>query len=456
MRRFFVCLLFLAGCAVPRRAPEEKTVPQAAAPSHPWREMIVYVPQTDDSAAVWLKWFVKHPNLRMVIAMSPRFQHIAKDPQIKSQLLALQKENRLELALQIPNAPILPLLLENPPYGYPDDVVQLIAQSKAGFFKQWNVLPRGLVLPYGAASPKLISLLEKLGFSWVVGSLEAPAGDGLLQSGSLLIWDATPASPQPSPDGRGRQRLGEGTLVRVWDERSLKERPLEPWILESKAKNGGFLLPQDSGIEPVAINPKMVFKLRTWTEGDVSMWFGSPAKNSAWSALQKTREELERYKNSGQASVQRLDVAFEEIYSAQNSNYFASIGNTTLSPALVEEREHEFQATLLSVYRVMRQQPPEDLFKATEAGITSSARFSSTTIRAESLKDGREHVVIEEAVGDVLVPNGPDLKSLEVWAASDLIHWGVNLDPMTPTASVDIYVVLNGQPNAGTPSFLSA
>src|SRR4029077_13005574 len=62
MRRFFACFLLLAGCAAPTRVGEEKVPPPVAAPAHPFREMVVYIPQTDDTAAVWLKWFVKYPS----------------------------------------------------------------------------------------------------------------------------------------------------------------------------------------------------------------------------------------------------------------------------------------------------------------------------------------------------------------------------------------------------------
>lgn len=418
--------------------------------------MIVYVPQTDEAAAAWLKWFVKYPNLRMVIAMSPRFQNIAKDPHLKLQIDALVKAGRLELALQIPNAPILPLLIDsssakealpsgaelpNPAYAYPDDLIQLIARSKAGFFKQWNFLARGLVLPYGAVNPKLISLLERLGFAWVVGALEAPVVDGTYQSGPLLIWDATPAGKSA------------GTMVRVWDERQMKERPLDSWMMEAKTKGYAFLLPGDAGVQSVSLNTNIPYKSRTWMEPDWSSWIGQPAKNAGWDALRKTREALEAYKNSGRASVQRLDVAFEEIYSAQNSNYFASMGNSSVSQALAADREHEFQATLLAVYRVIGQTPPEDLFKATDTGLPASVRTSSTTVHVDSSANGREHILIEDALGDALVPGGPDLKSLEVWATTESIHWTATL-VSTAAATLDIYVDLNGQPNAGTPSFL--
>ena len=370
MRRFLVCFLILIGCAAPPARREEKITPPATATAHPWRTMIVYVPQTDDDAAGWVKWLTKNPSLRMVIAMSPHFAHMAKDPALKSQILALKKAGRLELALQLPNAPILPLIIENPPYGYPDDVVQLIAQAKAGFFKTWNFLPQGLVLPYGAASPKVLSMLDRLGFSWVVAALGTPAIDGPYRSGSLVIWDGAP-SGKPTD-----------ATVRVWEERQKKERPLDGWILETKAKSGVFLLPSDNGITPASLSAKNFWKPMTWDGTDWSPWTGSPAKDSAWGALRRTRDVLEKYKNSGQASVQRLDVAFEEIYSAESSNYFSVFGSTTVSPALVEEREHEFQATLLAVYRVINQPPPEDLFGSSQGVPAVGARPSSTTVRA--------------------------------------------------------------------------
>jgi len=460
MKRLFVCLLLLTGCAASGRVQEEKSsIPLPAAASHPVREMLVYVPLSDDSAAAWARWFVKYPGLRMVIAMSPRFQHIAKDPHLKAQFQALEKEGRLEIAMQVPNAPLLPLLVDAP-YAYPDDVVQLIAQTKADFFRQWNFLPKGFVLPYGAANPRLVSLLETLGFSWIIAALNAPTVDGPYQSGSMMIWD-TDSIPHPHPlPSRERESAapGEGwsggTIVRVWDERDIKEKPLDAWMQEIMQKKRTRLLPSDPGIEPQPLGAGIAWKSRTWEQADLSSWIGPPAKNAGWDALRKTREALEAYKNSGQASVQRLDAAFGEIYGAQNSNYFASMGNTAQSPALVEERQHEFQATLLAVYRLIGRQPPEDLFQPTAAGEENRVRPSSTTTRAEVLPDGREHIVIEDAVGDALGgPGAPDLVSLEVWSSTVSVQWIITLASMTP-ATVDIYVDMNGQPNAGTPYFL--
>src|SRR5581483_11058872 len=120
MRRMMACcLLLLAGCAVPKKTLDTASPAseKASTPLPPSartvlpvvdREMIVFVPQTDEAAGAWIKWFTKYSNLRMVIAVSPRFQHVAKDLGIRNQIQVLMKSGRLELGLQIPNAPILP------------------------------------------------------------------------------------------------------------------------------------------------------------------------------------------------------------------------------------------------------------------------------------------------------------------------------------------------------------
>jgi len=67
--------------------------------------MLVYIPQTDEAAAVWLKWFTQYPGLRMVIAMSPRFLHLSKDAHLKAQFQALQKRDGWKSLCKYPTPP---------------------------------------------------------------------------------------------------------------------------------------------------------------------------------------------------------------------------------------------------------------------------------------------------------------------------------------------------------------
>src|SRR6266853_1137410 len=100
MRRY-IALLFvlLAACAAPKHIPPQQALPPAGAPAHPPRAVLIYIPQSDENAGAWLKWFAKYPDLRMVVAVSPRFQRFGREPLIKDAVQALIKGKRLELAL---------------------------------------------------------------------------------------------------------------------------------------------------------------------------------------------------------------------------------------------------------------------------------------------------------------------------------------------------------------------
>lgn len=474
-------LLFVVGCATqapPTRGKPAELISPPPAP-HNAREMIVFVPQTDEAVTSWIKLFTRHPSFRMVVAMSPRFKRFEQDSALKAQILALQKAGRLELAIQLPNAPFLPLIIDTnsakdalppgsplptPAFAYPDDVIQMVARSKADFYHTWGFLPRGMVLPFGAASQPLLAMFDRLGFSWLIAALEAPAVDGPYKSGSLLLWDAAP-SGQP-----------QGTTVQVWDERVMKDKgpqPLEAWAQAAEKSGISLILPSDTGLSAQTLPAENAWRRRTWLTPDWTLWIGSPLKNEAWSSLLKSREALEAYKNSGTASVQRLDTAFEEIYTAENSNFFISIDNQSIPANVVEDHDHEFRATLSAVYRLIGRQPPDDLFAVPAAGDVVHA--SSTTILVETLPDGTDHVHIEDAAGDdhgdghlpdppgVHIPGSYDLRFLDVLASSSAIQWSLGMGALNnpplgssrnPGPLIDIYIDLNHQPNVGTPVLL--
>src|SRR4051812_6923097 len=83
------------------------TTPAAAGTS---KQVIIYIPQNDQSAGSWMKLFERSPQQKLSTAFSPGFGRFPKEPPLRDRLIALQREGRLELALQLPNAPFLPLL----------------------------------------------------------------------------------------------------------------------------------------------------------------------------------------------------------------------------------------------------------------------------------------------------------------------------------------------------------
>jgi hypothetical protein len=472
--------LGFSGCVTPggRARPSSTTAVPVVSSQHPPRRLFVFIPQTEESAISILKLFDKEPKLRLVLAVSPRFKKFSQDAALQARVQALLKQGKLELALQLPNAPLLPLVVDTnsakdalpagaplpqPPFANPDDVIQLIARSKADFFHAWRVLPRGLVLPYGAASPGVLILFDRLGFAWMVAALEAAVVDGPYKAGSFQLWDATPAAQTAS------------TRVLLWDERSTKDprrTAVLGWIQELTTTSEVAWLPSDSGAEASALPADTAWHRRTWGARNWSDWIGSPKKNAAWEALRKTREALEAYKNSGQASVQRLDLAFEEMFTAENANYLYALDNPAVPAASAEEREHELQATLAGAYRLMNQTPPDDLFSIPTTAVSTGAAAGGTLASFSHLTaDGSEQVHVEDPAqddhGDGHLPDPPgglpagsyDLRSFDVAGSSTEVRFRIGMgtvkgsslgSPGNSGPLIDVYIDQNREPNIGT------
>jgi hypothetical protein len=479
---------FLASCA----PTQQRTVPSAPAvmgatpaPTQA-RRVLIFLPQTDQSAGALLKSFEKYPSLRMVIAVSPRFQRFNKEPALKEAFLALHKAGHLEFALQLPNSPFLPLLintdaataatppgtpLPSPAYAYPDDVIQVIAKAKADFSRTWGFAPTGLVLPNGAANADLMRLIGRLGWKWVVGAFGLPNNGQVYQTGSVSIWDATPLKENNALmihviDERGATDSNQALhMVQTWSESA------------AKATNSTIILPMDPDLPTADLPKDLAWGNRTWATRDWTPWIGTPSKNAAWTWLRTTREALERYKDSGRASVRRLDMAFEEIFNAENANFFLGIADPTTS-AQAEARQREFQATLSSVFRLIGQDPPENLFSTEVVTATSDNRglSSVTTATWQPLAGGQGRLLIEDPAGDdkgdgqLLPPSGTqsasgtyDLRRLEVVSDPDTLQWTLTLggisgaklgNSQTGGPLVDIYIDLNGASSVGTTTFL--
>src|SRR5690242_19455388 len=90
-------VLLLAGCAVTPPRQAETPPPPPPVVTHAARTMIVLVPVSDANAAAWFKVFDTNPSLRAVIAISPRFKHLAQDPALRAKMAALQHAGRLSV-----------------------------------------------------------------------------------------------------------------------------------------------------------------------------------------------------------------------------------------------------------------------------------------------------------------------------------------------------------------------
>jgi len=418
--------------------------PVLAADPTPTAGLLIWVPQTDEGAASWIGFLDKHPTARLVLAVSPRFNRIQKDAEIKNRLLQLQTEGRLVLALQIPNAPHLPLLEDSgttPPYRYPDDVIQHLAQARGAFVKAWGVSPTGVILPYGAISPGSLKILGRSGFFWTVAAAGLPPTPAAWRQSAFFgqtgvkLWDATP-SGMPAA----------GLQVRLWDDREMKTTgkavdAMDRWMKEWTKQGVPCILPDDTTLpEPQSLTDSALQR-RTWTQPDWSGWVGVPEKNTLWNQLRRTRETIEAYQNSGEAQMSRLDAALAELFTAQNSNYFFAAGNPQLSDADREDRQQEFQATLYNVFRLMGKTPPDDLFKALDRSQISTAQSSMTVVSFDQPAEGVDRIQLTRA-------DSP-LRKVDVLAAADTVTWTVTL-ATTTIQSVEIYIDINGLSGVGT------
>ena len=393
-------------------------IARADAPAN--ARLLVWIPQTDEHTAAALKILDHHPNLRVVWAISPRFLRAAKDAPLREQLKQWDQQGRIRLALQIPNAPLLPLVyntddargaipadrtMPTPPYVGHDDVMLHIEHAKADMARVWGMMPKGLVLPYGAVSPALADMLSHESFSWIIAASSSPA-------------------------------------ISVWDERDEKgirgTKVLETWGKELERGTGTAVLPEEA---PTLLAWDVnALPRRTWSQPDWSAWIGLPAQNALWGALRVTRTAIEAYQNSGQASVPRLDAATEEFLTAENSAFFIAAGSATLSDVEREERARDFEATLGNVYRLIGQNPPDDLLQSASNDALRAAHAPQTTVTEESLADGRgDHVRIADA----------DM-ALDVTASSDTLVFIVSLGSAPAGGSVDIYADINGLAGVGT------
>ncbi len=464
--KFLVCAagVMLAGCAattvsgpvIPTdssqtRLAAEPAVSPAVSNAIP-ASWVLYVPLSETTAASSLRLFDRYPQWKMVLAVSPRFHKLIQDPLLKTKIETLEQQGRLELALQLPNAPVLPLLvnsdsarltmspgvsLPQPAFAFSDDALQIVAQSKADFIKVWNKAPKGLVLPYGASSPELLSLLRRMGFEWIVGALGLSTTANAARAGSITVWDTTTSTMSAH--------------VRVLDERfpsPLKStEQLAQWAQEQARDRNPWNIP--SGVSQVW--PELSLSAagggKTWLEADWSRWIGNPRSNTAWTWLRKTREMLERYKNSGRASVARLDAAFNELYAAENANFFSR-----------PETEFEFKATLSSIFRLVGENPPEDLFAIDDSAVASQVTVATSAITWSVLSDMQKQLVITDPVGDAQpadLVGIPDIQGLTVTVSSDTLDFMITLSSsITVPLVMDIYMDLNGQPGIGTTSFL--
>lgn len=91
-------------------------------------------------------------------------------------------------------------------------------------------------------------------------------------------------------------------------------------------------------------------------------WIGEEEENIAWELLAQTRLDLENYKNSGRAKIEKLDQAFATISKASDSKWFWWYGEDQNS-GKDDIFDQEYRSLLIEVYQTIGIEPPARLFQ---------------------------------------------------------------------------------------------
>lgn len=98
----------------------------------------------------------------------------------------------------------------------------------------------------------------------------------------------------------------------------------------------------------------------SWINADYHIWIGDPMKNKAWDLLNRTRHFLSSAMHNETHPIDQLNKAWEEIYTAEGSDWFWWFGepNTSADDPMFDQ---QFRLRLQNVYKILGQPYPADL-----------------------------------------------------------------------------------------------
>lgn len=442
MTAFFLFLAFAAAAQEPESA--------AIVVSSGTPRALLWVPREENidwDALVTLSSEV--PGFGLTVAVSP-----AAYAEIPEETLAALPP-AIEFAMRPAGDPVLPLIKDLqasglgftapdlPAFSRPQDVI-----ARLGLKSEYAGIRApgpGLVPAAGALSHELLTVFAPSGFAWVAaGQPKGLASTGpwrdargtAFVSFEPLAHDLSnwkPASAGPASyvfDPTLDLAQAPGTLL------SLRE-------LASSATASGVRL---MNVSDYLKEPEVAARLeassatlespaasfRPWN-GDYSAWTGQPLQRAAWRLLASVARQVDAQQNAAVAPPRALEAAGRELLNAEGGRFFLNLD--TRQPAAVREAaDREFRVTLVNVFRILKQAPPEELQKplveeaAPESGIAGAA--------VESEEDW---LAFRDPSGDNGTPTSAPAGK-EVW---DLERFAVAWDTATVTFTVTLSTVVN-------------
>ena len=362
----------------------------------------------------------RYPQIKMTFNLSPemieRIDYEAMD--ICKQL---QDLGRIEVAMVPPGRPILPLLYDTDlagasvpgaslplkKYRYPEDVRARIMSGVSLYRKHFGNFPKGMWPPEGAVAQEVLSIISDCRLDWIA------SGEEVLENSLNIGLTRDDQGHLPNPELLYRPYcvIGEEkALTMIFDDGLLSNRinfayplmsgeeavsdfmehvhfiqqkwkqkspPLVTMIVDND-ESIYFLSQLFNRIEDIAsiktVTPKeflekypvVVTIKKLWPGSRVNAsfdsWIGEQEENIAWELLAGARLDLESYKNSGRARIEKLDEAFTAILKASNSKWFWWYGEDQNS-GKDEIFDQEYRSLLIQIYQTIDIEPPGRLFQ---------------------------------------------------------------------------------------------
>lgn len=528
-------------------------------PRQNWYLLILPSPSEPDEGIHWLNALRTFPELRFTVALSPN--ELLKLESSRDQILELIDNERLEVALRLNGDPPISLIydiqlsrmylkkkipLPQAKISWRKDIKRQILAGRMEYKKFFDFWPDGFVPGGGSLSNEIVDLLKEEKFYWSIAGFpedEWPEGEAFRSQGESkgIHWifsahslsnlfysqhgssqmDCCEPAREVVAEMLGELRTVSDIPILVYDEQRSKlslidflnelgQQTASPASIR-KVKARMALCseaPQTKSEEDESLTPQIWPYSWGWVRGfgkvkgpGLTAWVGDPEKNKAWVLLEETREQIDRYKNSGGAKLKALDQAMTELSLAQSSRFYEWSGRIP-STESEEERnamkfkrkqtQNQFKNILARAYHHMERPAPHFLKTRGKLSYSRSAsrgrryqEVSSTgakraydgsqtafftpdflSLAQKKNKNGTRIQWIETA------DNSPSKKESSEGKTHPVIKgFAVNMNPTStedkdvsflftfhekvkPPAAMDLYIDINHRSGAGSTSLL--
>lgn len=326
-------------------------------------------------------------------------------------------DGQIELSTSPFYHPILPLLMDtdyakrcmpgvNLPhrFSYPQDAIAQLKKARDFCHNIFKKTPDGLWPSEGSVAPELISIADKLGFSWMATdeailyrSLDNPGPNALFQPYNVHIGDSSInmifrhhelsdligfVYKENDPEiaaadfiarlNEIRQKLSEMDRPPFVAVILDGENPWEYYMDGGEAFLGALYdgISHNPGLELVTVSDylrqypptKTLNRLHTgsWINGDFGIWIGGKEENRAWEALGEARANIEKTIKTGNPSEKDKERAMESIFAAEGSDWFWWYGDK-FATNYAYEFDSLFRLHLQEAYKSLGLPVPPDL-----------------------------------------------------------------------------------------------